>query len=204
MFWSHDNVQEEVELLRRADECTKRVQKPSCKKSFIVFLNINYITISSWKQKMRFLQLTDSSFLCLQALHLKVALEPWEVDLFVSKCYFRRNVSTIKTPEVQVGKARVFLKLSRKKGWKKVGKTPEGLFFFWGLCARSFGLDVIPGTHQRSHLFCPCWDFEASMVMNSGNQPLRWGWGNPLGKVHRQGLQLFSASGWKAWWIRLS
>eukprot|EP00438_Fugacium_kawagutii_P015918 Skav217899 [mRNA] locus=scaffold795:41368:50503:+ [translate_table: standard] len=26
---------------------------------------------------------------------------------------------------------------------------------------------------------------------------LRWGWGNPLGKVHRQGLQLFTTSGWQ-------
>ena len=27
---------------------------------------------------------------------------------------------------------------------------------------------------------------------------LRWGWGNPLGKLHRQGLQLFQSSGWQA------
>jgi len=26
----------------------------------------------------------------------------------------------------------------------------------------------------------------------------KWGWGNPLGKLHRQGLQLFQSSGWQA------
>lgn len=133
------------------------------------------------------------------------SLERW---IFSSQIrYFPRNVTRrlSKNPRCRLVRPGFFFEAeTEKKGWKLVGKTPEGLFFSWGLCARSFGLDVIPGTHQRSHLFCPCWDFEASMVMNSGNQPLRWGWGNPLGKVHRQGLQLFSASGWKAWWIRLS
>ena len=29
------------------------------------------------------------------------------------------------------------------------------------------------------------------------HKDLRWGWGNPLGKLHRKGLQLFSGSGWQ-------
>lgn len=67
---------------------------------------------------MRFLQLTDSSFLCLQALHLKVALEPWEVD-FLDQISYGRNVSTIQTPEVQVGKAGFFWSLAEKRDEKR-------------------------------------------------------------------------------------
>lgn len=101
-------MQEEVELLRRADECTKRVQKPSWKVS-LFFLNINYITISSEKQKDEVPAADRQQLPLLTSFALESGVGALRGGFFGSTVTVVATSRRLKQPEVQVGKARVFL-----------------------------------------------------------------------------------------------
>ena len=136
--------------------------------------------------RVRFPHLSDSSLPLPQTLSLKVVLLPQfrmqQIVLFSLYSHY----PVLGGNEVRVGKA------VRKAGpgsrFDSDSKPP----------CRSSGLDDTASTFLgKMRLILLDSVYFILLLLNEMINLPRWGWGNPLGKVHRQGLQLFSASGWQ-------